>query len=357
MDSMTSSKFDRIDARLLDLIQREFPLAARPFEAIAASLGIPSSEAMERVSRLKSDGVIRQISAIFDSSALGYSGALTAFRVRPDSIDRVAEQVSSHAGVSHCYSRDADLNLWFTITLPPEQDIDTEVAALARADGVEAHVVLPAIRIFKIGVFFEQGDRSGRSPSRPTEYGWPHDRSGRSPSRPIEYGCPDQRSGRSPSRPEPLDAADRAAVRALQKDLPIVGLPFAELAAGAHMTEDELLSRAARFLETDVMRRFAAVLRHQRAGYRSNAMVCWRAEPEQIETAGPILASHPSVSHCYERAVYPEWPYPLYTMVHGRDEAELQRAIAELAESSGLGDFMVLRSVKEYKKSRVVYFE
>ena len=123
------------------------------------------------------------------------------------------------------------------------------------------------------------------------------------------------------------------------------------------MTEDELLAHAADFLKTGVMRRFAAVLWHQRAGYRANAMVCWRAEPHGIEAAGAALARHPAVSHCYERPTSADWPYSVYTMIHCRDDHELQRTIAELASRSGLSDFRVLRTVKEYKKSRVVYFE
>lgn len=328
MRFMPSSEFDQTDARLLELIQREFPLVARPFDAIADRLGIGTAEAMERIRRLRSDRVIRQISAIFDSRALGYAGALVAFKVRPPQIDRVAQEVSSHFGVSHCYSRDAEYNLWFTITLGPGRGLQTEVEALARVEGVVSHLVLPALRVFKIGVFFDFGGGFGA-----------------------------KNEPRSIIPAASLADEDRAAVRALQKDLPIVDEPFAELAREAGMTDDELLASATRFLQTGVMRRFAAVLVHQRAGYRANAMVCWRAEADEIEAAGAIFAKHPAVSHCYERPTSPDWPWPLYTMIHCRSDREIERAIAELAASSGLGDYRVLRTVKEYKKSRVVYFE
>lgn len=330
---MTPCEFDQIDARLLDLIQRDFPLVARPFDHMATRLGVSQDDVLERVSRLKSERVIRQISAIFDSSALGYSSALVTFRVRPELLEQVAANVALHTGVSHCYSRDAELNLWFTITLPPELDIDHEAAVLAQTEGVERHFVLPALRIFKIGVFFEMGEGAH---SRESTQG--------------------RHSGAHEAR-LPLSEIERTAVRALQKDIPLLERPFAELAAGVGLPEDELLSRAVNFIETGVMRRFAAVLWHQRAGYRSNAMVCWRADGDTIEAAGMSFADHPAVSHCYERDVYPEWPYSLYTMVHARDDEELARVISELAAASGLQDFRVLRSVKEYKKSRVVYFE
>ncbi len=333
--SMASSAFDQTDAKLLDLIQREFPLVARPFDVLAERLGVTPSEVIERLTRLKSDRVIRQISAIFDSARLGYSSALAAFRVRPDVLDQVAERVSLHRGVSHCYSRDAEFNLWFTITLPPEKDLAHEVDELARIVGVEAHLALPALRIFKIGVFFEMDrDSVDRESTRERQHQM------------------------EPSSDMPvLSRTDRAAVRALQKDIPLVVRPFAELAAGVEMTEDDLLARAKRFLETGAMRRFAAVLRHRSAGYTSNAMVCWKADGVQIETAGAVFAAHPSVSHCYERPVDPDWPYALYTMVHARSDGELEHVVSRLATSSQLSDYRVLRSIREYKKSRVVYFD
>ncbi len=325
---MPNHDFDKTDARLLNILQREFPLVARPFHAVAGALGIAPAEVIERVARLKREGVIRQISAIFDSAALGYVGALVAFRVAPEWLDKVAERVSEHDGVSHCYARDAGYNLWFTLTLPPTDDLDAEIAGLAALDGVQSHLALPALKVYKIGVFLDVGGTP--SPRRRTSY-------------PVA------------SSSFKGDDLDRAAIRVLQKDLPITESPFADLASEADMSEAELLARAKAFLESGVMRRYAAVLRHRRAGYRANAMICWQVALERIDEAGEALASHPAVSHCYQRPASPEWPYPLYTMVHCRDEAELKRTISDLAASANLTTFLVLRSVKEYKKSRVTY--
>ncbi len=329
MDTM-DTHFDQIDARLLDAIQREFPLSPAPFEELARMLGIGEAEVTRRLARLKSDGVIRQISAIFDSASLGYRGALVAFRVSEHKLDEVARGVSEHAGVSHCYSRDASFNLWFTITLGPDEDIGSEVSRLAELDGVEASMVLPAIRVFKIGVFFSMGDEA------------------------VPDGTHGQRR-RAGARA--FGADDRAAARALQRDLPLEHRPFEVLARKDGLEEQDLLLRARRFLDEGVMRRFAAVLRHTRAGYRANAMVCWRVAEDKAEEIGQILAAHQSVSHCYQRPTSADWPYPLYTMVHGRTEEALGAAIDELVGSSGVTDYLVLRTVKEYKKTRVQYFQ
>lgn len=327
---MTKKIVDDMDARLLDAIQREFPLCAAPFEELGRRLGIGTSEVLGRIERLKREAIIRQISAIFDSAGLGYRSSLVAFRVEERLLDLVAEAIAAHRGVSHCYSRDADFNLWFTITVPTERDIEPEVSGLARLDGVAAHLVLPALRVFKIGVFLAMSDDAPEATS----------------------------ASRHRVRPAaPLTEPERAAVRALQKDLPLVERPFGILATEEGLSEDLLLDFARRFIERGVMRRFAAVLRHTRAGYRVNAMVCWRVPIERVSEIGEALAAHPSVSHCYERPVSPDWPYPLYTMVHCRTEEELERAIGDLSAAAQSSDHIVLRSVKEYKKSRVSYFQ
>lgn len=322
-----ATHIDPIDSRLLDMVQKAFPLSRRPFEEIGRQLGIPAGDALARVARLKSEGIIRQISAIFDSSMLGYRGALVAFEVEADRLDDVARAVAEHPGVSHCYSRDASYNLWFTITLPPRSDLETEVSALARCEGVTSSMVLPALKVFKIGVFLSMAGEAEPPPVGSTR-------------------------GLSPSH---LTDEDWVAIRILQQDLPLVHEPFAQLAGEAGMPEERLIGLAERFAREGVMRRFAAVLRHRRAGYRANAMVCWQVDPDAAAEVGERLAAHPSVSHCYQRAVYPGWPFPLYTMVHRRTEPELLATIHELARLSGNLPHFVLRTVKEYKKTRVIY--
>lgn len=326
---MPKVAFDDIDARLLSILQSEFPLVRHPFDAIADALGIATSEVIQRVLRLKRESVIRQISAIFDSAALGYLSALVAFQVETDMLDSVAERISEHKGVSHCYSRDSNYNLWFTITVPPDGDLNAEIAAFANLDGVKSNLILPALKIYKIGVFLDVSDEIL---NRDTNY----------------Y--------RGESLTRSLTESDRAAVRVLQKDLPIVESPFAELARESDLSEPDLLAYAKHFLDLKIMRRYAAVLRHQRAGYRANAMVCWQVEDERIDEVGAIFASNSHVSHCYNRPEFPDWPYCIYTMVHCRDESELNRVISDLSACAKLNSFRVLRSVKEYKKSRVTYF-
>ncbi|MCX6345855.1 MAG: AsnC family transcriptional regulator [Armatimonadetes bacterium] len=330
MISSMDKQMNEMDAKLLEELQRVVPMVARPYRQIGERLGISEADVISRIIELRKDGIIRQISAIFDSAALGYTSALVAFSVKDDMLDAAAETIAEVSGVSHCYARRGKFNLWFTVTVEPGLSVADAVAPLASLDGVQAHLLLPATRVFKVGVFLKMTDGEAVNP------------------------IPARDSNRKPIFE--LTPEDKETVCALQQDLPAVERPFDELAKQVGMSVEELLSRGQKLMEQGAMRRFAAVLRHRSAGYKSNAMVCWRGDSDTIARIGPVLADNPSVSHCYERETYPEWPYGLYTMVHARSEAELEFAIKELSEAAGLTDYLVLHTQKEYKKSRVVYF-
>lgn len=328
------SNLDHVDRKLLELLQSEFPIVPRPFDAIGDTLGIGAAEVLERTSKLKRGGIIRQISAIFDSAALGYRSELVAVQVEPAALDSVAEIISHHKGVSHCYSRDADYNLWFTVTVAPEEDLAVAIETLSRDTGAAHFLRLPQTRQFKIGVFLDVTG-GGALPNAP-----------------------------KPAPANSLDPVLRPFVRVLQRDLPLTSTPFKDLASASGLTEPALLTAAKQLLDTGIMRRFAAVLRHVKAGFKVNAMVCWQVPESDLETAGLALARHPSVSHCYQRAISPDWPWPLYTMVHCRTQPELDHVISELKSSLSAAvstpdklDYRVLRTLKEYKKSRVTYFD
>lgn len=146
---------NEIDRALLNLLQSDFPLVPRPFAALGERLAISEGEVMERVKRLKGEGLIRQISAIFDSRALGYRSTLAALRVPQERLEEVASIVSSHSGVSHNYARDHTYNLWFTLTIPPGVDPKEELRRIAHRAGVAEVLDLPSLRTFKIGARFQ----------------------------------------------------------------------------------------------------------------------------------------------------------------------------------------------------------
>src|SRR5918998_1412966 len=118
----------------------------------------------------------------------------------------------------------------------------------------------------------------------------------------------------------------------------------------------ELLERAYDLQGRKIMRRFSAVLYHRKAGFRANAMGVWKVPPERIDEVGNMFAQYQAVSHCYQRPVYEDWPYALFSMVHGRTEEECESVLDAMAAESGLAERASLYSTREYKKTRVRYF-
>lgn len=326
---------DEIDRRLLNHLQEGLPLRSRPFALIGKKLGIGEAEVLWRVRRLKDEKIIRQVSAIFDSARLGYRSCLVAAQVPVEQVEETAAMINRHPGVSHNYERNHPFNLWFTLTVPPGQDLQQEVARLQEQVGLQKLLFLPAIRTFKIGVRLDVGGEEGSGPTR------------QEPSLTEAVLAPTK----------PLEERDVAAVRALQKDIPLESEPFAALAATVHMEEEELLERANWLQEHGYLRRLAAVLYHRRAGFVANGMAVWNVPDCRIEEVGRLFASFQAVSHCYQRPRYPNWPYSLFTMVHARTQRECEQIVATMSSQAGITDYAILFSTREFKKERVRYFE
>lgn len=157
--------------------------------------------------------------------------------------------------------------------------------------------------------------------------------------------------------PPQFSAAERAALAIVQGNLPDSLTPYADIAAQTGLTEAGVLALLSRLRESGAIRRFGASIRHQRTGWTHNAMVAWIASEEEAEVCGPIAAAHARVSHAYYRpSSAPDWPYTLYTMVHGRSEAECLGVVEELLAAWPLRDYAVLHSLRELKKTSMTYF-
>ncbi len=140
-------------------------------------------------------------------------------------------------------------------------------------------------------------------------------------------------------------------------DLPDTEQPFKTIADAVGTDEQTVIDLLKDLKERKVIRRFGATLRHQKAGYGHNAMVAWRVPAERSDEVGAIFAARPEISHCYIRRTYPEWTYNVYTMIHGERPGHAEEVAAELEKEVGLDDNCVLRSLKELKKTSMVYFK
>lgn len=320
---------DDIDRRLLRIIQRRVPLVREPFDQIAAELGCKPGAVIDHIKALRAPGgVIREISGIFDSAALGYDQALVALCVPGPNIDLAAQPAAAHPGVSHCYGRDHRWNLWFTLAVSPRSTLGLAATAqrLARLCGAGMHMLLPSLKRYKLEVRFGD-DEDIPPPAFPGE---------------ARAGAPDE--------------AQRRAIRTLQIDLPARGDPFSAIAAEAGVAPDDLLVRGADFLAAGWMRRYAAVLHHRAAGAKANVMVAWRVPPGRADAAGTACARVRQVSHCYLRPTTEQWEYGLYTMIHGASAAECERTVESIRVLANLDECEMLWTRSEYRKQRVRLF-
>lgn len=155
-----------------------------------------------------------------------------------------------------------------------------------------------------------------------------------------------------------LSAAERAALAIAQDNLSFSATPYADIAQTAGLTEKEVLELFQRLKDSGAIRRFGASIRHQRAGWASNAMVAWLMSQNEADMAGAVAAPHPRVSHAYFRPPKnADWPYSFYTMVHGRSDGECRQTVEELARKFPPAKYLILRTVKELKKTSMRYFD
>ncbi|HSO97056.1 MAG TPA: AsnC family transcriptional regulator [Acidimicrobiia bacterium] len=325
------------DRELLNAVQWDFPLESRPYAALGERLGLPEPAVRARVAAVKEAGVLRQLSAIFDTRALGYNSSLVAAQIDPDRVDDAAATISAHPGVSHNYKRNHAYNLWYTIAVPPGESLDEHLDVLHDQSGAIVTRKLPTLQLYKIGVKL---DMTGQTAADAKVAVQEHER---------------------PERREHMDAPvlsdlEIATIRVVQEDLPLVERPFAAQADELGCAEADVLAMVASFKERKLMRRFAAVMNHRTAGFKANAMGVWAVPDDRLDEIGPQMAGFALVSHCYRRPTYPDWPYSVFTMVHGKHGRDCETTIAAIRDETGVEDYALLWSIKEYKKTRVRYF-
>ncbi|MHC1788207.1 siroheme decarboxylase subunit beta [Solidesulfovibrio sp.] len=154
----------------------------------------------------------------------------------------------------------------------------------------------------------------------------------------------------------PLTELDREILKRVQGSLPDSATPYADIAAAVGTDEARVLSLLTRMADSGEIRRFGATLKHQKAGYGANVMVAWFVPEEDVDRVGAIMAKRPEISHCYHRVTCMDWPYNLYTMIHGRTPEDCQAVVAAVGAATGLDDFAMLFSLKELKKVSMRYF-
>ncbi len=327
---------DETDKRLMNLLQSSFPIDPEPFALLASEAELELDDVLARTQRLLDGRIIREITPIFDTRALGYESMLVAAKVDAEHPQRAAAIVNAHPGVSHNYLRTHDFNLWFTIATPPDSKLGLRgtLEALMEETGAESMRELPTLTLFKINMNLEM-EKGTEALAAAVEA---------APPRELEA--------------QPYDDDDIALIRALQGPMAAVARPYDAAAAELGIETEALLDRLRAMVDRKILRRVAAILYHRRAGFSANGMGVWKVPQGEIMETGARMASFRGISHCYQRPTYEDWPYSVFTMAHGRSKQECDAILDSIAAECGIApdDRATLYSSTEYKKIRLHYF-
>ncbi len=325
-----SVKVEDITNEILKEIQEGLPIELDPFKPLAERLSIPEDQFLEILKRLKDKKIIRQISPIYDTKSLGYDSSLVAFSVDKEDLLKVAGIVNQHPGVSHNYERNHPFNLWFTIAVPPDSRLGLErtVEILARKSGVKKYVILRTIKFFKIGVKLN----------------------------PTGTDTTKEKYIEKKTAKRKLTEEEKLIIKETQFDLPLQKNPFSIYSKKLGIPQEDIVNKLKQFKEEGFMRRFAGILNHRKAGFKANGMVVWKVPEDRVDQIGKILASYKAVTHCYLRTTNQYWQYNLFSMVHGKTEKEVQEVVKSMVNETGIDDYHILYSTKEFKKVRLKYF-
>ncbi|MDP9360741.1 MAG: AsnC family transcriptional regulator [Acidobacteriota bacterium] len=313
-------EIDQRDRELLSALQTEIPLVSTPFALIGQAIDMSEKEVIKRIERLKREGLLLQLAAQFDARALGYRSCLVAAKVDSERIDDAAASINGHPGVTQNYRRNNDFNLWFTIAVSPTSllGLNRTIEILGEEAGCDTVRALPTLRQFK--------------------------------------GSSDGDESHGDAQFAPLTQVEIESVRLLQRDLPLQPRPFEAMAKSNGVAADELLAAAKSLLKRGYIRRYSAIVQPRKSGFGASAMGVWAVPAAAVDDVGTKMSQNKAVSHCYLRPIYEDWPYNLYTIVHGRSVDECESIINDIAIDTGVDEKQALYPTREYKKARINLF-
>ena len=318
-----------LEFRLLNDFQRDFPLCPAPFAELAARLGVGERTVLSGLEKLRREGKISRVGAVFAPKRIGAS-TLAAMAVPAERLAAVAAAVNRFPEVNHNYEREHRYNLWFVVTAGSEGRLQATLGAIEKAAGYPL-LALPLLEEFHIDLGFPLHGAAARK-SHAT-------------ARPVQPTSP-------------IGEAERRLVSVLQEGLPLFMRPFALIAERIGASENEVMSRIGSWLEDGAIKRFGVVVRHRELGYTANAMLVHDIPDARVGELGRALAEEPAVTLCYRRPrVLPDWPYNLFCMIHGRERAEVESIIADLRRRHGIEACAhdALFSLTRYKQNGARY--
>jgi len=155
-----------------------------------------------------------------------------------------------------------------------------------------------------------------------------------------------------------LSTEDRALIKIVQRGLPVVSRPYADIADRLSTTEQDVIQRLQKLINDGSIKRYGVVVRHRELGYKANGMVVWDVPDNRVSELGSCIGRFPCVTLSYRRPRrLPDWPYNLFTMVHGHNREEVEQKVEEIIETCGLQDInhTILFSTRRFKQRGASY--
>ena len=344
-DNISGENIPVLTDKILAHLQAGLTITDCPFSDLAQKLCLETNSLLDDVNQLVHDGVIREISPVFNARKMGYTSTLVAASVPEMVVPDFVKRVNTLPGVSHNYARQHKYNTWFTLTVPRSvagaDPFEPILSLLHDEFQVDEIISLPSQKMYKLKVEFSSASASGITSESDTKY--------------LNIS--------SESGPISISTEEKQLIRELQNGIPVIERPFETIAKAANTSlgsdvfnSEKIVRTLSDWQEQGAIRRIAGRVRHKKVGYQSNAMVVFKVAADIIDQAGHALAAKSCVSHCYHRRTTESWQYNLYAMTHAKSEAELNSAVCDMVELIKPDQYDVLNTVNEHKKQSVKYF-
>lgn len=300
---------DSLQRHFINQFQGGFPVVARPYASVAATLGTDETAVISMIKDLLDEGLLSRFGPMYDAVSMGGGLTLAAMSVPASRFETVVEQVNALSAVAHNYQRDHELNMWFVLATDTPEGIGKALATIEEETGLTVYN-FPKLQEFYLGLWLKLDEQGGVT------------------TQPIDYG--EQKADMA------LNELDRQIIQATQSGLPLLSEPYADVATRIGSDESTVMQRMQAMLESGVIRRIGAIPNHYKLGLRGNGMSVWDVPDDRLDELGKQIGQLDFVSHCYERPRHlPLWPYNLFAMVHGHDREEVNIKIAEISRMLG----------------------
>ncbi len=329
------SDYSALEQHLLNDFQRDMSLSKTPFARMANRLDVREDVIIDSIKSLQDRGAISRIGPVFRPNTVGVS-TLAAMALPDQELVNVARIINNFAEVNHNYQRDHKYNLWFVVTASSEMHLEEVLYDIEQQTDYPL-MSLPMLKDYFIDLSFNL----------------------------INLDAEQAISGRTDSKTVPPDiridvtsAENRTLIAAVGNGLPIVNRPYAKIARELNTTESEVISRLQQLMDNGSIKRYGVVVRHKELGYTANGMVVWDVPETRVDELGTCIGKYNCVTLSYQRPrQLPQWPYNLFTMVHGRHQQEVIEKVAGIALDCGLQDtdHTILFSTRRFKQRGAQY--